>query len=197
VLNTNPNEYAFVTYSWCYQHDLFDKKELKKILDYANTIPKIEPAISQDNGMTIDKSFRNSEISWVSRNNASSWFFDKITKAIDSMNNTYYNFNLYGFSELQFTEYDSANLGKYDFHIDMILGNSSKTEPLTRKLSATILLNDEFEGGDFEFYGITEQPKMTAGSLIVFPSFMLHKITPVTKVVRNSLVTWCLGPKFS
>jgi PKHD-type hydroxylase len=80
--------------------------------------------------------------------------------------------------------------------MDTMLSNNA--EPLTRKLSVTLLLNDNFDGGQFEFFDLEKehQPKMTAGTLIVFPSFMVHRVTEITKGVRNSLVCWCVGPKF-
>jgi PKHD-type hydroxylase len=67
-----------------------------------------------------------------------------------------------------------------------------------RKLSFTLLLNDpkEFEGGKFEFKGLKEQPVLEQGSIIVFPSVLEHRVTPVTEGVRYSAVTWMHGPNF-
>ena len=75
-----------------------------------------------------------------------------------------------------------------------------------RKLSVTVMLSDqdEFEGGDFQldlgphheqrFHNVTEINER--GSVIVFPSFLMHQVTPVTKGVRKSLVIWTVGPKY-
>ena len=71
-----------------------------------------------------------------------------------------------------------------------------------RKLSMTVLLNESFEGGDFEFasYGKEESTitplEMKQGDVVVFPSFMEHRVAPITKGIRYSLVTWFLGPPF-
>ena len=71
-----------------------------------------------------------------------------------------------------------------------------------RKLSMSVLLNDNFEGGAFEFatYGkedcIITPIEVEAGSVIVFPSWMEHRVAPVTKGIRYSLVTWFVGPPF-
>jgi len=203
MIYTNPKELSFITYPWCYKNDVFNAEELKKIIDYCNTIEKIEGTIKVKGKIDTTESdfakietFRNSKISWISRNEESAWFFDKLAENIDLLNKTYYRFDFYGYSNLQFTEYVGENLGKYDYHMDTLLGIYDQNEPLTRKLSATLLLNDNFEGGNFEFFEQAHQPKMLAGSLIVFPSFMVHRVTPVTKGVRNSLVAWCVGPKF-
>ena len=69
-----------------------------------------------------------------------------------------------------------------------------------RKISMSIILNDNFEGGAFEFASYTKEVctitpiKATAGSVLVFPSGMEHRVAPVTKGVRYSLVNWFLGP---
>lgn len=80
----------------------------------------------------------------------------------------------------------------YGWHIDM-LTNGAMT---TRKLSTSIVLNNDFEGGELEFEGVKEQPKMGKGSVIVFPSFVRHQVKPVTKGVRYSAVAWMHGPAF-
>ena len=69
-----------------------------------------------------------------------------------------------------------------------------------RKLSITVQLSDpsDYEGGDLQFL-ITREPvtaKREKGNAIVFPSFMIHQVKPVTKGVRYSLVCWCSGPAF-
>ena len=67
----------------------------------------------------------------------------------------------------------------------------------------TILLNDDYEGGNFQFgffnkgdVSITTPEFSTRGSIIFFPSFMHHQVAPVTKGTRYSLVAWFLGPSF-
>jgi len=68
-----------------------------------------------------------------------------------------------------------------------------------RKLSMSILLNDDYEGGGFEFATLNKiyTPDFDKlGSIMVFPSFMMHRVKPVTKGTRYSLVSWFLGPPF-
>ena len=67
----------------------------------------------------------------------------------------------------------------------------------TRKLSMSIILNSNFEGGDFEMRDVNNRvPRLEEGSIIVFPSFIEHRVVPVTKGVRYSLVAWFVGPPF-
>lgn len=195
MLNYNPNEASRITYPWCFKHELFNRQECKKIISYCGSLEKLEAGVGNLDKKRVNKEVRISDISWVEYNNDSKWFYNKLAIAIDELNQTYYNFDLTGFRNLQFTEYDSKKSSKYDWHMDMFLGKD--IEHLTRKLSATLLLNDNFADGQFEFYNYDDdQPKMSAGSLIIFPSFMVHRVKPVTEGIRNSLVCWCVGPKF-
>ena len=82
-------------------------------------------------------------------------------------------------------------------------GNNSIIGGRVRKLSMTILLNDDYEGGDFQFATYAKEqcevvtPEYNKqGTVIVFPSDMEHRVLPVTKGTRYSLVTWFLGPPF-
>ena len=93
----------------------------------------------------------------------------------------------------------------FDWHSDLLyglsLGNTKNQD--TRKLSVVMLLNEpdvDFTGGDFlvttgkERYA--EKIQFQKGMLLAFPSFMIHKVTPILSGVRKSLVIWVEGPKF-
>jgi len=103
-----------------------------------------------------------------------------------------------GAHEFQFTEYHGDNKGKYEWHHDVWWTNPRAHD---RKLSVIIQLTDpnSYEGGDFEMgescdYSPTKfKPR---GSVLVIPSFIRHRVTPVTKGTRYSLVSWVDGPKF-
>ena len=95
----------------------------------------------------------------------------------------------------QLSRYKSTDGGYYDWHIDA----GPPQNGVQRKLSCVILLNDpsEFEGGILQFKGMEDQNLLNQqGSIIVFPSFIEHRVTPVTKGVRYSAVTWASGPSF-
>jgi PKHD-type hydroxylase len=191
MLHYNPNRAFSSTCGYAFNHNIFNKQELKQILKYCNSLPK---EIATVNEQDLNKNIRVSNVAWVKFNNDCKWFYEKLAINIDLLNQNFYQFDLTGFDEYQFTEYKESEQGKYDWHMDTQLGTN--TQFLTRKLSATLLLNDNFDGGDFQFRDLTEQPEMSAGTLIVFPSFSVHRVTSVTKGTRNSLVCWCVGPKF-
>ena len=185
------------TYSYAFLDEVFSVDELKNITNYCKQKPTIDGSvITASNEVALNKNIRSSTISWIDYEETNAWFYTKIANLIQDLNSSFYGFDLLGFERLQFTEYNAKTKDKYDWHSDMFWGENPHI--LTRKLSATLLLNDNFEGGQFEFSDLStaEQPQMKAGSLIVFPSFLPHRVTPMISGVRNSLVCWCLVPKF-
>jgi PKHD-type hydroxylase len=114
----------------------------------------------------------------------------------DANHQSGWNFDIDSCEPFQFTKYDVNQ--KYDWHIDTIFNQDN-----TRKISFTLLLNDDFEGGDFQFeIGSPDQDhrittvKLGKGDILFFPSDLWHRVMPVTKGTRYSLVGWCRGPHF-
>ena len=96
---------------------------------------------------------------------------------------------------LQFTEYSSETADHYKKHIDTLMRSYGY-----RKLSFSVQLTnpDEYKGGDLNIY-TQEDPMVLSrdqGSLVAFPSFRLHEVTPIESGTRYALVGWVLGPKF-
>jgi PKHD-type hydroxylase len=60
----------------------------------------------------------------------------------------------------------------------------------------TIVLNEDYEGGEFEFFDDKRLIKEKTGTVIVFPSYIVHRVRPVTKGIRYSLVVWFCGEPF-
>ena len=144
---------------------------------------------------------RKSNVSWLE----DKWILDEIRPFfIDANISSNWNFDIDEFESFQFTIYKDTNY--YDWHIDM--GEEPYKEgPLKgkiRKLSMSILLSDpnDFEGGNLEFdyrendSPITRYEFANKGSCVVFPSFIYHRVTPVTKGTRYSLVIWAVGKAF-
>jgi PKHD-type hydroxylase len=99
--------------------------------------------------------------------------------------------------DIQYTEYDAKENGHYDWHQDV---NWFDEISFQRKLSIVVQLSDpiEYEGGDFLFKGLDPMPVefKRKGSVLVFPSYLEHKVEPVTKGIRKSLVAWFEGPRW-
>jgi len=181
--------------------NVFTTQECQNIID--KTTKLIEPQLGKTFGDTTDEKVRNGNVRWISCTPETKWIFDKIDFTLNEVNCEWFNFDLVGYNQIQFTEYQDSNQ-RYSWHTDM--GWAEKDIVLSpeihlRKLSCSILLNQQeidFEGGNFEFDNMSK-PKnieLDAGDAVVFPSFAWHQITPVTKGTRYSLVVWVVGPPF-
>lgn len=97
-----------------------------------------------------------------------------------------------GFQDVQYAEYGVG--GHYKWHIDTYVMSGA---PKDRKVTVICLLNDprEFEGGQLEIKNVDVTP-MKKGDVVVFPSFIEHRVTPVTKGVRKTATMWLTGPAF-
>ena len=135
---------------------------------------------------------RSSKIYWINE----SWVQELLWEYILEANKKTFHFDVINKSEIQFTEYRSDEGGKYDWHHDV---NWNGQEGLDRKLSISIQLSDklDYEGGNFEFEEITSSMDFKEiGTIIIFPSYLRHRVTKVTLGTRRSLVAWFYGPNW-
>ncbi|HEU4617166.1 MAG TPA: 2OG-Fe(II) oxygenase [Gammaproteobacteria bacterium] len=123
------------------------------------------------------------------------WLYDRLWAAAQECNRRFFCVDIAGVeTNVQLARYDDADRGFYTWHTDF-----AGIRPL-RKLSISIQLSssDDYEGGDLELMYGTEPQKLdrSRGTFIIFPSFMLHRVAPVTRGARWSLVAWVLGPRW-
>lgn len=155
------------------------------------------------NQQNVYKKVRDSNITWVDE----LWAFHMIKPFVYEANRTAgWNFIINTLEQLQFTRYSYKSKQHYSWHIDNdIFHDDEKSPAPLRKLSFTVQLSEpeEYEGGELLIdTGVTDQRINSfekfkkKGTIIVFPSFMKHKINPITKGVRYSLVGWFGGPIF-
>jgi PKHD-type hydroxylase len=185
-------EHPFTTWS-----DAFTPEELDKIIEIGNQLPLSRASIGADLANTTDPAIRESTVSWVPQTDETIWIYDKLAWVIRQLNGQFYKFDMFGFTEdLQYTIYNEETTGHYTWHIDM--GSSGSMSP--RKLSLVLQLTDpeEYEGGDLELMTSSDPIAVLKqrGLISVFPSFVLHRVTPVTKGTRRTLVVWACGPEF-
>lgn len=146
---------------------------------------------------------RSSKICWIKDTE----IINRVFEYVCVINEHYgWNWAIDGFDALQYTKYESGDY--YNYHTDEGGWNKMNFKSTMRKLSITLLLNDDFEGGEFEIerpyryendMSITksfEKIDLCAGSFIVFHSDMTHRVCPVIKGTRESLVGWVNGPPF-
>lgn len=178
---------------------LFTNEEIDRIVAQGINLQADEAIINtKDDGSKVKHSTRTCKIGWFYPNEDTNWLFDKMIDLIGNINENYFKFDLNQFEPLQFTSYDSSRKEFYGQHMDCSMGIPHATA--SRKLSITLQLSsgDDYEGGDLLLYQSKEPaiaPKKK-GQLVVFPSYVLHEVTPVTKGTRYSLVTWVHGPMF-
>jgi len=180
----------------------FDVQELEKI---SKGVEKLPWHIASTAGGDSDS--RKSNIKWIPQNDDWWWLYEKLSNYAVTANETLWDFDLYQIPEqIQYTEYH-APAGHYDWHQDIGPDMLSK-----RKISITVQLSDpeEYEGGNLEFdlrnqydWELNKDKSIVKcteirprGSVVVFPSFVWHRVTPVTRGTRYSLVVWSLGQPF-
>jgi PKHD-type hydroxylase len=138
---------------------------------------------------------RITRTAWIGRNAETAWIYDRLERIIRTLNAQVYRFELTGFSDqLQYTVYHADEGGHFDWHIDTVRHTAH------RKLSFSIQLSDpdSYEGCDLEMHGgaqILKVPR-TRGTLVAFPSYMMHRVTPIRSGTRKALVIWTAGPPF-
>lgn len=188
-------EHPFVTWQ-----NGFSNEEVDQIIEMGESLPMIEATVGH--GDNNDK-IRRSHTSWITESNCP-WLYERLGYIVQQLNGQFYDYDLWGFHEdMQFTTYTSKDKGFYDWHLDSMgptIDENNVDKRLPRKFSLTMQLSDpeEYKGGNLLIKSgqkPTVAPK-AKGQIVAFPSFMLHKVTPVTEGTRKSLVVWVTGPAF-
>ena len=177
------------------EEGLFTPSEVDWILLNQNQIPFETATIAADR--KEENEMRKSQIKWLRYDQYPDffWVYNRLQTAIERANSTFWNFNLYSMPEhIQYTEYYAGG-GHYDWHMDI-----GPQELSTRKVSITVQLShpDEYKGGDLELFRSPNPEKAPRGygSVVVFPSYMMHRVTKVTEGARKSLVLWVGGESY-
>jgi PKHD-type hydroxylase len=167
------------------------------IINKAKAKTAMDAVIGMDPLAPPTEKHRSSTVRWLDVQGDDKDIALFIMNYVNRSNRNNFGFDITFMNEIQFTEYHGDKTGKYDWHHDVFWEN---TAPYDRKLSVVIQLSDpkDYYGGEFEFFGVAQPPESfkERGSLLIFPSFFMHRVKPVTWGQRNSLVTWVEGPKF-
>ena len=174
----------------------FSKEEIDKIVAAGELSAFNKGQVGAGGGAVIDSAIRDTDIVWLEQNEANGWIYEKLSAAAARVNYDKFQFDLVNLQPLQYSKYKLD--GHYSWHYD-----SGPNMPEHRKLSVVLGLSDpdSYEGGELQInaHGDQNKPhslKIKRGDLVVFPSFMGHRVTPVTSGERLTLVGWAVGPKF-
>ena len=174
---------------------MFTPEQCQKIINAGRSEPKSNGEVGQEaKGGIVDTKTRTSHISWIPFKKMTEMYID-IEKIMKQTNGNHFGFDNMQITEMaQYTEYPEG--GFYDWHIDSDL--NCQNEPPVRKISMTCLLSpqNEFEGGDLELIKEGQAVKLIQGQAVFFASFVRHRVAPVTRGNRKSLVMWFGGTPF-
>jgi predicted 2-oxoglutarate/Fe(II)-dependent dioxygenase YbiX len=153
-----------------------------------DVIPKEPPVIGSGTG-TVNKAIRNVERVMLPTYKD---IGGRLAAAGLSANQSAWKFNITHANQAEFLIYPAG--GRYVSHTDTFLHHSDDT----RKLTVLAFLNDDFKGGKFYLMNGHEKyyPPQKKGTVIVFPSFIMHGVEDVEEGQRCSVVTWMVGPFF-
>ncbi|MDJ0557093.1 MAG: 2OG-Fe(II) oxygenase [Microcoleaceae cyanobacterium MO_207.B10] len=176
----------------------FTKDECNWIISLSNNV-----AVAKPQSYTVeDVNSNNHQVSsWeIYQTQKTNWLWQRLINNFVTANSRWWNYDIVGILEpLQLLCYDSTNSSGdcqdyYDLHIDNGYPFSC------RKISFSVELSDpnSYEGAKLNLY-LTEEPSILPkdrGTMIMFPSFILHEVTPIIQGKRWALVGWVSGPQF-
>jgi PKHD-type hydroxylase len=173
---------------------LFTPEQCQLIINAGRSEPVQMGEVGGGDKGTVDTKTRTSHISWIPFSKMPE-MYATLERVIKQTNGNHFGFDGITLTEpAQYTEYPEG--GFYDWHIDSDVNCAN--EPPVRKISMTCLLSheSEFEGGGLELMSEGKIARPKQGQAIFFASFIRHRVVPITKGVRKSLVLWVGGPPF-
>lgn len=178
--------------------DVFTSEEVDRIIDLEDLQNFTLGAVGTGSDGMVAKNTRNSDIIWIIPDQHSQWLFEKFSYVASQVNQENFLYDISHLDAFQYTVYRGEEDQHYDWHIDSF----DVYQPHIRKMSASIALSDSdsYEGGEFQIVpnGKIDDPvsiKMKKGDVAFFASWMPHRVKPVTKGIRKSLVAWIMGSR--
>ena len=182
---------------------VFTPAQCRRILRIGAGLPLDDGGLEGSDGQVQDEELRAADVAWIPPASDTRWIFDKLA-VVATRANRRYGFDLTGFEEdLQFTCYDRRGVF-YTWHQDGLDGPVAH-----RKLSLVLQLSDpdDYDGAELELFQAVADLDETdladladrsraQGTVVVFPSFEYHRVTPLRRGTRHSLVAWLSGPPF-
>ncbi|WP_118972257.1 2OG-Fe(II) oxygenase [Taibaiella koreensis] len=181
-----------VDYVWLTNY--FTDAEVEKIRQLWDEEQIIAAGVNKSGDNHHNEDLRKSRVMFINTGKETDWIYDKLATACLQVNTNRFKFDITGFqTQLQLASYGEKDF--FEWHMDYGAGDVSN-----RKLSITVQLSDpeEYEGGDLQFminHNAVSAPK-TKGTAIIFPSYAIHRVLPVTSGNRKSIVGWIAGQPY-
>lgn len=193
---------------WYWFQEGLSKEEVDQVIKLASELPIERATTLGDDGELMEQNdpngARSSMVKWIPQSEDWNWLYVRMMELAKEANDETWNFDLISADEnIQYTEYYANENGHYDWHQDVGPGDLASK----RKVSITLQLSEdeEYAGGDLEITGggsgngVFETSHVCPrgkGITVIFPSYMMHRVTPVTKGTRRSLVLWVGGSHY-
>ena len=194
MIITEPRWKSFIVQT---TQPIFTPRQCQMIIDAGRAEPRQNASVGSGTGKkegVVDTKTRTSHISWIPFKKMPEMYKD-IEKIMKTTNGNHFGFDGMQITEpAQYTEYPEG--GFYDWHVDNDVNMAN--EPPVRKISMTLLLSpeNEFEEGDLELMAEGKVVKIKQGQAVFFASFIRHRVKPVLRGTRKSLVMWFGGTPF-
>ncbi|SFD73329.1 2OG-Fe(II) oxygenase [Roseivivax sediminis] len=174
--------------------DAFSPTECDRIRALADVAPAADARLV---GTRRDHNQRRAELVWLDSVEGADWVMDRIVDVVRAANRAVFGFDLTEFAEsAQVARYGAEREGHFDWHADIGDGPHARRRKLTMVVQLSPL--SDYAGGTLEIMpsaGVIKAPR-DQGTATLFPSFLLHRVTPVTEGARQSLTIWAHGPAF-
>ncbi|NCP19214.1 MAG: 2OG-Fe(II) oxygenase [Erythrobacter sp.] len=176
---------------WLMWREAIDKATIAKIEKAAAQVHRRGATTRRSQGKETDG--RKSEIAWLCDQY---WLRDLLFGYVMEANRIAFGVDVENIANIQYTEYSGDNKGRYNWHNDVIW---TEERSFDRKISITVQLSDpaDYSGGAFEFGDWpTPENSRGQGTVLVFPSYLTHRVAPLSNGTRRSLVAWFEGPRW-
>jgi len=182
---------------WFYEKNVIDESTICKIENYLEGKDLIS---NQEMNDVYDKNIRSSEIYWMHQEGDEDELmpiYTEVAYKMRQINDCMWKYRVNGWEPFQYSQYDESYSGHFNWHID-VHPKFNVDDPDPRKISFSVGLSNinDYDGGDFMIKIDRNEKvfKLDRGDVIAFPSWMLHKVSPVTRGMRRTLVGWGNGP---
>ena len=174
--------------------DTFTPAECKALTDLCAAAPMRDAGLV---GATTDHQIRRAEVAWLDDLPDAGWVMDRMVALVSRANRDHFGFALTDFGEsAQIARYDAARAAHFDWHGDIGAGHWAAQRKLTVVVQLSVA--DSHQGGALETWAghSPQAAPRDQGTAVIFPSFALHRVQPVTSGTRWSLTLWAHGPAF-